>query len=497
MNANRNMHKRGRTSSNIMMASPPGHGSFCDYATMVPADQMGVPMMQQMTFHQPASFSSALLGNFAQLQPSYVEHGQPMYQQSYPLESYEVSDEGQGATSGPIEPAYGFSIDAESLDAFGITDSGDQQRITHMFQFLCDISFGGKMYDSIGRMLRYMKSYTASSTRINDAKKALELEKQKLLVELEGKEMELTTAGIIKDQHYQPIIEALENDLRQKGLDIENLQSIHATDIARLQRDCESARNEMDRVQRMCDERDVELAELRSHNAALRSSSDEIQSLRARVAALEGQNALLAQAQNLSQPLVDSVNSLREFGIFHEKSTGEEIVCPVMCSSGVVASMKSVISAWAKSGGGSDGNVERTFKCFETGKDVTVVARPVFEAFCIISTAMCVSMEAPCTFEYSVDGNLVSFPVYDVLAIASRVCKIYRDGCGDDEKMMMLKGGTLIMFNLSDAEYSDRKRLSFAVQKMVPGSTSAVYSGIFRITDRVWNPFETMDFIGV
>ena len=318
-----------------------------------------------------------------------------------------------------------------------------------------------------------------------------------MLVELEGKEMELTTAGIIKDQHYQPIIEALENDLRQKGLDIENLQSIHATDIARLQRDCESARNEMDRVQRMCDERDVELAELRSHNAALRSSSDEIQSLRARVAALEGQNALLAQAQNLSQPLVDSVNSLREFGIFHEKSTGEEIVCPVMCSSGVVASMKSVISAWAKSGGGSDGNVERTFKCFETGKDVTVVARPVFEAFCIISTAMCVSMEAPCTFEYSVDGNLVSFPVYDVLAIASRVCKIYRDGCGDDEKMMMLKGGTLIMFNLSDAEYSDRKRLSFAVQKMVPGSTSAVYSGIFRITDRVWNPFETMDFIGV
>ena len=482
-------------SGNIIMASPPGNGSFCDYS-MVQPDSMGVPVMQPMTFQQPASFSSALLGTISQ-QPLYQDHGHQMFQQMYHSESFDSMDGGQGQSGGSVESASGFSIDDASLYAFGITDVDDQMRITRMFQFLCDISYGSNMYNSIGRMLKYMKSYTASSTRINDAKEALELEKQRLVADLEAKNMEITTVGIAKDQYYQPRIEALENDIRQKGLDIENLQSNNTTHIERLQRDCEAAREEMDRIQRVCEQKDLEIAALRKQNSVLQTTSDETQSLRERVAALEGQNALLLQAQNLSQPLVDNVNSIREYGIFHEKNVGSDVVCPIMCSSGAVASMKTVVGEWARSGGGCDGNVERTFKCFETGKDVTVVSRPVFEAFWTMSAAMCINMETPCTFEYSVNGSLVTFPVYDVLTIASRVCKIYRDGCGDEEKMMMLKGGTLVMFNLSDAEYSSRKRLSFAVQRMVPGSMSAVYPGIFRITDGSWNPFENMDFIGV
>ena len=495
---NRESSKRGRVFSDLIMSSPPGNGSYCDY-TMMTSDQYAGPMMQQMTFQQPSTFSSALLTGAMPQQHTYIDQAQPMYQQNYPMEtsSLDCFDGGQGGAGGSQQPTPDFSIGSDTLHAFGVTNYEDQVRISRMFQFLCDMSFGGNMSGVFSRLLKYMKAFTASSKKIQDSKDALEVEKQRLLTELEAKDTEITAVGIVKDQHYQPLIEALETDIRQKGLDIENLQSSHASEIARLQRDCESARNEMDRVQRMCDEKDVEFAALRKHNETLQSSSTEIQSLRERVVALENQNVLLSQAQSLYQPLVDNINNLREYGIFHEKSTGEDIMCPVMCSSGVVASVKSVVSAWAKSGGGSDGNVERTFKCFETGKDVTIVSRPVFEAFWTISTAMGVNMEPPCTFEYSVDGNLVSFPVYDVLAIASRVCKIYRDGCGDDEKMMMLKGGTLVMFNLSDAEYSDRKHLSFAVQKMVPGSTSAVYSGIFRITDRVWNPFETMDFIGV
>jgi hypothetical protein len=498
-NMNKN-NKRGRVSSEFTMASPPSTGSYCDYA-MMPVDQMMGPRMQQVTFQQPATFSSALLTGAMPQQHTYIDQGQPVYQHAYPMESssFDFSDGGgQGGVGGSQQQlAPDFSIGSDTLHAFGVTDYEDQVRIARMFQFLSDMSFGGVMSEVFGRLFRYMKSFTASSRKIHEAKEALELEKQKLVAELEAKEMEVTTTGMIKDQHYQPIIEALENELRQKGLDIENLQSSHATDISRLQRDCESARNEMDRVQRMCDEKDAELAALRKQNESLQSSSAEIKSLRERVEALDSQNTVLVQAQVLSQPLVDNINNLRVFGKYHEPGTGEEVVCPVMCSSGVVASMKSVISAWAKSGGGSDGNVERTFKCFETGKDVTVVSRPVFEAFWVISTAVCVNMEPPCAFEYSVDGDLVSFPVYDVLAIASRVCKIYRDGCGDDEKMMMLKGGTLIMFSLSDAEYSERKRLSFAVQKMIPGSASAVYSGIFRITDRSWNPFVNMDFVGM
>jgi len=482
-------------SGNIIMASPPGNGSFCDYA-MVQSDSMGVPVMQPMTFQQPASFSSALLGTISQ-PPMYPDHGHQMFQQSYHQELFDNMEVGQGQASGSVESASGFSIDAASLYAFGITDVDDQMRITRMFQFLCDISYGSNMCDSIGRMLKYMKSYTASSTKINDAKEALELEKQKLVAELEAKDMEITTVGIAKDQYYQPRIEALENDLRQKGLDIENLQSTNTTHIERLQRDCEAAREEMDRVQRICEQKDLEIAALRKQNNALQSASDGIQSLRERVADLEGRNALLVQAQNLSQPLVDNINNIREYGIFHDRNVGDDVICPIMCSSGVIASMKTVVAEWAKSGGGCDGNVERTFKCFETGKDVMVVSRPVFESIWTISTAMGINMETPCTFEYSVNGSLVTFPVYDVLAIASRVCKIYRDGCGDEEKMMMLKGGTLVMFNLSDAEDSSRKRLSFAVQKMVPGSTSAVYPGIFRITDRSWDPFGNMDFIGV
>jgi hypothetical protein len=231
---------------------------------------------------------------------------------------------------------------------------------------------------------------------------------------------------------------------------------------------------------------------LKQQNEALQSSATELQSLKDRVASLDVENGLLTEARALFAGLVDGVNSLRESGKFHDNVEHGDVICPVMCTSGEVVSMKHVVSAWVDTPGGSD--VNRSFRCSPTGKDTAIVSRPIFESVQEIAAAIGVNMEPPCVFEYGVGTTKVRLPVYDVLALVSRISKIHRDGDVEEGEMLALKGGVVVMFNLTTAGDSQRKRLGFSVHKM-GGGPSSQYTGYFRVMESDWSPFESLDFV--
>ena len=404
-------------------------------------------------------------------------------------------------------------IDPEVLYGFGVVDPNDQTRIAKLLEMGLDIG-DESFHKSIKTMMKSMTTYTISSRRIFDANKILESEKNDLLSTLSQRDAQIADMARSKDEEYRARLDHLENELRQRGLETENLVSSHQEALDRLTSDAHSAREEMDRVQRAYDSKDSEVEDLRKElrearaaAAACGAKETEISSLRARVDGLEGelrtskdghasmesQLSVLREAQDLSRDLVDGVNNLVTFGVFHDKCSNSDVVCPILCCSGVIASMKSVVTAWAETGGRLDGSVERTFQCVETGGETTIVPRAQLEVVQTIASAIGVSVERPCEFEYCVDGAWVKFSVFDLLAVVSRVCLIYRSGSADGEVgTLMMKGGLVIMFSLGDT--AGRKRLSCSVHRMMPGVAPATYEGRFRVTADDWNPFENLDF---
>jgi hypothetical protein len=455
-------------------------------------------------FSQPLSFRNALTSSITP--PEQQDATQVIYSSGYAdgcvlngsvcsSSSFLVDDGMNVSQDFSSETVDNLTVDPDALHAFGIIEYRDQVQLTRFLQLGYELGYDGNLCKSIGTVVRYMKSFMTSSKRIKDANEALEAEKLDLLQQLQQKETEVVAMGMLKDREYGQRLELLEAELRQKGLDMENAGSKHCTEIERMSLDCESAREEMDRVQQACTQKDAIIEGLRKRVSELEGECDAMKPLKDQVASLKMQNMALSEAQSLTQSMVDSVNHMREFGMFHDRTLHEEMACPVLCCSGAMASMKSVVTSWAESGGNSDGTIERTFRCSETGKMTTIVPQPQFEVVQKLASAICINMEPPCTFEYGSEGHVTTCSVYDILAIASRVCKIFREKSVDDEEMMMLKGGLVVMFYLTDVEGTSRKRLGFSVHKMQKGSASTVHAGRFRVTDRNWNPFsETMEF---
>ena len=395
----------------------------------------------------------------------------------------------------------GLRVESDVLHAFGVTDHEDQMRVTRLLQWGFQDGHD-RLHKSVVTMMKYMKNHAVSSRKIMDANTALEAEKRSLADAMDRKDEE--TAGLLsaKDAECRTRTEQLENELRQKGLEIENLNSTHQQALDKAVSDAHSARDEMDRVQRLCDSKDSEIEVLRRELKDAKSAAavcgekdaqidelkkrvdakdKEFQALNENVAGLQTQVRVLNEAQDLSRGLVDNVNNLCTFGIFHDKSTEAEVVCPVLCCSGEIMSMKSVVTSWVEMRGG-------------LGTDIAIVPQPQFEVIQKLASVVNINVEPPCVFEYCVDGEWVKLSVFDVLTVASRICWIYR--CGNLENdlgMMILKGGLVMMFQLSDI--GPRKQLRINVHRMIPGVPPAVYEGRFRITAPDWNPFENMDFV--
>jgi len=510
MMSNERPSKRGRgrlSTSSMLISSPSGAGSYSDYGSV---DQYGSraaqsPMQAVPQFNQPLSFRGALVSSNVPPPSINTDSTQIVYTSSYAdnfaggdsASSFLCDDGMQGSQDyAPAEPVLeNLVVDPDALHAFGIIDHADQCQLTTFWKLGYELGHDGRLGRSIATVARYMRSFMASSKGIKDANDLLEAEKLDLVRQIQHKETEVVAMAMAKDQEYGPRIESLEAEVRQKGLDIENTNASHALELERISRDFESAKEEMDRCQTLCTQKDATIDRQGTRISELEKSLVEFNSLKDQLESLQHQNIALSEAQTLSQVLVDSVNNVREFGMFHDKQLHEEMVCPVMCCSGKMMSMKSVVSIWAESCGNSDGSIGRTFRCVETGKPTTIAPQPQFEVVQKLASVIGINVEPPCTFEYGSGGDVTQCSVYDVLAVVSRVCKIYREKSVDDDEMVMLNGGVMVMFYLSDIEGTERKRLGFSVQKILRGVPSTVYAGRFRINDRSWNPFsDTIEF---
>jgi len=134
----------------------------------------------------------------------------------------------------------------------------------------------------------------------------------------------------------------------------------------------------------------------------------------------------------------------------------------------------------------------RTFSCANTNYFLTSIApRSHVELIHYISWTIGVSKKPlPCVIEYLVDTQWISIPLFDMLEVMSRVCRIYRRACVGPEDTCMLNGQLVFTFVLQ-IDDENQRTLMISVATHGTGST---YEGRLRLTDSEWNPFPNMKF---
>ena len=237
-----------------------------------------------------------------------------------------------------------------------------------------------------------------------------------------------------------------------------------------------------------------------SENRLLSSAADQD---RTKISRLEEEASKFAEKQDQYASLRETVEKTTQFvnaaqgmcqqgGPFFNYVTGHPIECPVLCNSGSMVPFKALVETWAISDGYFDGSAMRTFSCANTNYFITSIApRSHVELVHYISWTIGVSKKPlPCVIEYLVDTQWVAIPLFDMLEVLSRVCRIYRRACVGPEDTCMLNGQLVFTFVL---QIDDENQRTLMISVATHG-TGLTYEGRLRLTDSEWNPFPNMKF---
>ena len=374
------------------------------------------------------------------------------------------------------------------LHNFGVERAEHKQSIMDVLEFMDKLGSDG-LRASFRAILGCMVSAVNAQRNATEQMDKMEAEVKRLYAMWESSEMEKRRAEVSMDEQLASFGQG--NDLELsffQGEEDDAGESLGAK-VARLEEENLRLNNLLiEREEDVGSKVDDTRAEYEEKTARLEK---ECEDTAAKVKAMEAEMALFrgkvsdmdASSAGLRARIARVDGLQKPGGIFFDKIVQTAISCPILLASGDVISMRTLIEMWMQGPGVFDGEAHRPVMY---NKEITFVApREQAEVVFGVAKALGISVEFPMRCEYrKVPGveQWTQFALYDQVAMASKMCKLYRYQTVGPTDFVLVGGGEMkIVFSLQDGN------LGFHVQPLV-GHAAVIMEGRV-IMEKGWTPF--------
>ena len=374
------------------------------------------------------------------------------------------------------------------LHNFGVQRPEHKQSIMDVLEFMDKLGSDG-LRASFRAILGCMASAVNAERNANEQMDKMEAEVKRLYAMWESSEMEKRRAEVSMDEQLASFGQG--NDLELsffQGEEDDAGESLSAK-VARLEEENLRLNNLLiEREEDVGSKADDARAEYEEKTERLEKECEE---KTARVKAMEAEMALLRQkvldmeasSAGLRARIVRVDALQKPGGIFFDEIARTAISCPILLASGDVISMQTLIEMWMQGPSIFDGEVHRPV--VYNGVTTFVAPREQVEFVFGVAEALGISVEFPMHCEYQkVRGvdKWTQFALYDQVAMASKICKLFRYQTVGPTDFVLVGGGEMkIVFSLQDGN------LGFHVQPLV-GHASVIMEGRV-IMEKGWTPF--------
>lgn len=424
-----------------------------------------------------------------------------------------ADDDSMGPMGGAFapSPAVPFLSD-DVLIRFGVTDPAQRRKLSDWLKFAHGLGCDGTR-QSVETIVRCMNNAVDIYHQFQQRSEYMQLEINRMFDDNIRKDREKTALQTSKDdalakmlREHEVLVLTMQDQFKT---DMDGAEDQHRVTEQRLETDLINLNDELQQMQR-------------DHTTAMEAAAAEVRTLTTRVVQLElenealqlqGDNAALQEALTLMTAerdgmaerlqRIDALSSNRQ-GLLYDRIALDAASCPVFLGTGCVIGMRSLIRMWAQGPGLFDGEAHRAVTCPRTLEQTFVAPRAQVDFVRDMAEAVGVDVAVPLRFEFTKPprGEWTEFILHDQIALASRVCKIYRRRSIEAGDFVIAGLGTLkVVFALGETllEIPDedgtrfRPKLSFHVQSLM-GDANAVMRGRV-VVAADWNPFPYMDVV--
>ena len=442
-----------------------------------------------------------------------AKRSRPERQQPPPLADGDDVDNAGPMVGGVFVPSLVVPLLSEDvLIRFGVTDVRQRRKLSDWLKFAHGMGCDGTR-QSVETIVRCMNNAVDIYHQFQQRTEYMQLELNRMFDDGARKDREKVTLQTTKDdalaqmsREHEVLVLTLQDQFKT---DVDVVEDRHRINEQRSETDLINLNDELLQMQR-------------DHTTAMEAAGAEVRVLTTHVAQLELENEALhlqgndealreelrrmtAERDEMAERLqrIDALRLSRQ-GLLYDRIALDAASCPVFLGTGCVMSMRSLVKMWAQGPGLFDGEAHRVITCPRTLEQTFVAPRAQVDFVRDMAQAVGVDVAIPLCFQFTKPprGEWTEFTFYDQIALASRVCKIYRRRSVEAGDFVIAGTGTLkVVFALGETilEIPEddgnrfRPKLSFHVQSLT-GDANAVMQG--RVVMAVdWNPFPQMDVV--
>ena len=374
------------------------------------------------------------------------------------------------------------------LHNFGVTNPEQKQRIVDVLQFIQTVG-SDSLRQSFRSILECMATAVSVHRHDNDQMAKMRTEINRLYDLVDAGEVERRKTQVAMDERVFSMDIGRDlcfSYLREDGDD--EVQSLRDA-VSRLELANTSLNDELIRVESEVEtkvDEQVALVRATMHDfeAECGQKTAQLNAAQAEMAKLrQKESDMEASSASLQEQVKGVVGLQSRGGLLFDKIALATVSCPIFLLSGDVISMRTLIEMWMQGPSPFDGEVHRPV--VYSGATTFVAPREQVEFVFGVAEALGISVEFPMHCEYQkVRGvdEWTQFALYDQVAMASKICKLYRYQTVGPTDFVVVGGGEMkIVFSLQDGH------LGFHVQPLV-GNATAIMEGRV-ILEKGWTPF--------
>ena len=413
------------------------------------------------------------------------------------------------------------------LITFGVVDAGQMVKLRDWLEFAHGLGCEGTkksvetvvmcMSNAVEMYHQYIRRSEFLQEEINRLKSEAYVKDQERIASAHNSEDALADANRahevmvlnLEDKHkaeadsayerHRLAEEKLETDLFNLHEELEKVRREHA---AAMEAATADFRGTIRALEAQVREGATHMEQLAAENEALRLRTPSTEALQAELARVTAErDRALGQLTRVRD--LTTTSDVHE-GLFYDRIALDGATCPVFLGTGCVVSMRMLIGMWAQGPGQFDGEVHRAVICPKTREQTFVAPKAQVDFVRGVAEAIGIDVALPLRFEYTMPprGGWVEFSFYDQIAIASKVCKIFRRRSVDAGDFVIVGFSTMKMvFSLTEVllDIPDddgirfHTRLSFHVQSLM-GDANSIMQGRAVLTPG-WNPFPNMELV--
>jgi hypothetical protein len=373
------------------------------------------------------------------------------------------------------------------LHNFGVTNPEQKQRIVDVLQFIQTVG-SDSLRQSFRSILECMATAVSVHRHDSDQMAKMRTEINRLYDLVDAGEVERRKTQVAMDERVFSMDIGRDlcfSYLREDGDD--EVQSLRDA-VSRLELANTSLNDELIRVESEVEtkvDEQVALVRATMHDfeAECGQKTAQLNAAQAEVAKLrQKESDMEASSASLQEKISGVVGLQSRGGLFFDKIALATVSCPIFLASGDVISMRTLIEMWMQAPNMFDGEVHRPVAY--NGVNTFVAPREQVDFVFNVAKALGISAEIPMSCEYTKppQGDWTKFALYDQVAMASRICKLYRRQMVEPSDFVVVGGGEMkVIFSLKDG------KLAFHVQSLV-GEAVAIMEGRIMLSAG-WNPF--------